>query len=152
MHEVTVERRVPMSADAAYGLVSDVTNMGRWSPETTSCKWIRGAGCPRPGARFRGRNRRGWFRWSTTCTVVDSDPGCRFSFDVRYGVLPLARWTYEFDPSGDECIVRETWVEHRPRWLIALDRVIFRIPDRGEHNRETMEETLRHLAEKGVTE
>ncbi|HEX4863735.1 MAG TPA: SRPBCC family protein [Acidimicrobiales bacterium] len=147
MHEVSVERSVPLAADVAYRLVSDVTTMGRWSPETTSCRWIRGARPATPGARFRGSNRRGWFRWTTTCTVVDSEPGRRFSFDVRYRVLPMARWTYEFEPTGERCMVRETWVEHRPRWLIALDPVIFGIADRAQHNRETMEKTLERLAE-----
>lgn len=151
MHEVTVERSVPLTADVAYRLVSDVTNMGRWSPETTSCRWIGGAARAASGARFRGSNRRGSFRWTTTCTVVDSEPGRRFSFDVRYGVLPMARWTYEFESSSEECTVRETWIEHRPRWLIALDRVIFGIADRAEHNRQTMQQTLERLAEAQIT-
>lgn len=151
MHEVTVERSVPLSADVAYRLVSDVTNMGKWSPETTSCRWIGGATRAASGARFRGSNRRGRFRWTTTCTVVDSEPGHRFSFDVRYGILPMARWTYEFDSSSEQCTVRETWVEHRPRWLITLDAVIFGIADRAEHNRQTMKHTLDRLAEARVT-
>lgn len=147
MNEVSVERTVQGPAEAAYGLVSDVTNMGRWSPETTSCRWIGGAGRAAPGARFRGRNRRGWLRWTTTCTVVEAEPGRRFSFDVRFTVLPMARWTYDFRSTGDTCTVRESWAEHRPRWLIPLDRLFFGIRERGEHNRGTMEKTLERLGE-----
>lgn len=43
-----------------WDLVSDVRNMGRWSPETFSTRWLRGAMLPEPGARFRGWNRWHW--------------------------------------------------------------------------------------------
>jgi hypothetical protein len=51
--------------DAVYTVVSDVTRMGEWSPETTKCEWIDGATGPAAGARFKGSNKRGFVRWST---------------------------------------------------------------------------------------
>ena len=67
-----------------WGLVSDVTRIGRYSPETFGAEWIEGATGPALGARFRGhvnRNRRG-IKYSTSCTVTACDPGKTFSFGV----------------------------------------------------------------------
>jgi hypothetical protein len=36
----------------------------------------------------KGHNRNGIYRWSTTCTVTDAQPGRVFAFDVRYLGLP----------------------------------------------------------------
>jgi uncharacterized protein YndB with AHSA1/START domain len=146
-HDVTVEGRVNVPPERAYAAVSDVTRMGEWSPETTSCRWLGTSSGPVAGARFRGANRKGWRRWSTTCSVVVADPGARFAFDVMFGPIPMARWVYEFAPDAGAggCVVRESWTEKRPRWLIRLDPKIMGVPDRAEHNRATMEITLERL-------
>ena len=146
-HDVTVEARVSVPAARAYDAVSDVTRMGEWSPETTSCRWLGRSSGPVPGARFRGANRRGWRRWSTTCTVVAAEPGARFAFEVRLGPIPMAQWVYEFVHHSDAagCVVRESWTEYRPGWLIRLDPKIMGVPDRAEHNRASMTTTLERL-------
>ncbi|MHB1487350.1 MAG: SRPBCC family protein [Acidimicrobiales bacterium] len=146
MTDVTVEELVAASPKAAYELVSDVTRMGQWSPETTSCRWLDGGTGPAVGARFRGSNRKGWQRWTTTCTVVAADPGTRFTFDVRYGPLPISRWTYEFIANDSGCRIRESWTDQRPGWLSRLDPTVMGIRDRSQHNRETMQATLAQLA------
>ena len=56
---------IDASAEHVYGLVSDISNMSRWSPETFKTQWLRGATGPQVGARFRGWNRDGWVRWPT---------------------------------------------------------------------------------------
>ncbi|HLI72536.1 MAG TPA: SRPBCC family protein [Acidimicrobiales bacterium] len=142
---VKVEKSVAASPESVYDLVSDVTRMGEWSPETTSCRWLGGVAAPVVGARFRGSNRRGWRRWSTTCTVAAADRGRRFAFDVAFGPLPIARWTYEFAAEGDGCRVTESFVDRRPSWMVMMDPTIMGIGDRGQHNRETMEATLASL-------
>jgi hypothetical protein len=53
-----------------WRVVSDVTRIGEWSHECHSARWLGGARAPAPGARFRGRNRAGWLRWSRTAEVV----------------------------------------------------------------------------------
>jgi hypothetical protein len=143
--QVRVEARIDADPVALYELVSDVTNMGRWSPETTSCKWIGGADGPAVGACFRGANRDGWRRWSTRCTVTAADPGRRFAFDVDLGPIPVARWTYDFEPDGDGCRVTETWDDRRIRRLFAFSAVLMGVPDREAHNRAGMEQTLAAL-------
>ena len=40
MPEISVEEDIEASPEKLYELVSDVTRMGDWSPETTSCRWL----------------------------------------------------------------------------------------------------------------
>jgi hypothetical protein len=83
MSEVRVTAEVHADAGVVHRLVSDVTRMGEWSPETTSCRWLTDAG-PRVGARFRSTNRYGFRRWSTPCTVTAAVEGRR-AFSVGWG-------------------------------------------------------------------
>ena len=147
--DVTVEEVIAAPAQMLYDLVSDVTRMGEWSPETTSCRWVRGATGPRVGARFRGSNRNGWRRWSTSCTVVSAEPGARFSFDVDLPGLRVSRWTYEFLPEGQGTRVRESWTDLRPRWMDRLGKVVRGVSDTKAHNRAGMEATLAALRRHG---
>ena len=48
MPDVTVEEKIQAAPLSLYELVSNVTNMGRWSPETTACRWLGGATGPAP--------------------------------------------------------------------------------------------------------
>jgi hypothetical protein len=164
--DVEVKRRMRSSTETVYGLVSDVTRMGDWSPETTSCRWVGGARGPVVGAKFRGTNRFRWMRWTTTCTVVAADAGKRFAFDVAEGPIPVSRWSFDFVPEtgsgaagGDEgghgageaageplCTVTESWTDARPRWFARIVGTAMGIPNRAAHNRRTMEATLDALA------
>ena len=149
--EVTISRVIAASPAALYDLVSDITQMGRWSPETTRCHWVGGASGPSEGARFRGRNRWGPYRWTTACRVLAASPGSHFAFGVRHFGIPMARWDYLFEPEGEGCRITESWVDQRPTWVSRLDPVLFRIDDRGHHNRHTMEMTLDRLADHVAT-
>ncbi len=142
-----VEVAADIAADAArvWGLVSDVTRMGSWSPETTSCRWLGGADGPAVGARFRGSNRKGMRRWSTTCTITDARPGQIFAFDVDYGGLPISRWAYEFQPTADGTHVVESWTDRRPGWMRLMAIPVMGVADRHGHNRRGMEKTLHNL-------
>ena len=80
---VTVHIAAP--AELVWDLVSDVTRIGEFSPETFEAQWLDGASGPQAGARFRGhvrRSGRGPVYW-TTCTVTASEPGREFAFAVR---------------------------------------------------------------------
>jgi hypothetical protein len=146
MSEVTVNRVVATTADQLYALVSEVTAMGRWSPETTGCRWLGSATGPAIGARFRGNNRQGWRRWSTICTVTAAEPGRTFAFEVDFGPLPISRWRYDFEPGDDGCLVTETWTDRRPPWMIRVSPVVMGVKDRAGHNRAGMDTTLANLA------
>ena len=143
--DVTVEEVIAAPAQLLYDLVSEVTRMGEWSPETTSCRWVGGATGPRMGARFRGSNRNGWRRWSTSCTVVAAAPGSLFSFEVDLARLPISRWTYQFLPEGQGSRLRESWTDRRAGWMDRFEKPVRGITDTPAHNRAGMEATLAAL-------
>jgi hemerythrin-like domain-containing protein len=67
---VTVEAEI----DAVWAVVRDVTRVGAWSHECVGAEWLGGSSAPVPGARFRGRNRAGIFRWGRVCEIISADP------------------------------------------------------------------------------
>jgi hypothetical protein len=144
---VTVEREIQAPADELWAMVSDVTRMGEWSPEATGAKWLKGATGPAVGARFTGRNRAGWRRWSTVGEIVECDPGSAFAFDVSAGPFKVARWSYRFEPTAGGTRVVEQWDDERTSSLMAvIGKVASGVGDRASHNRAGMEQTLENLA------
>jgi Polyketide cyclase / dehydrase and lipid transport len=143
---VSVEREVAAPADTAWAMVSDVTRMGQWSPEAVGSRWLGEASGPAVGARFRGRNRRGWRRWSTTARVVECEQGRTFAFDVSSIGLKVARWGYRFEPTSSGCRVEERWEDHRGVLIKAIGRLAIGVSDRAAHNRQGMTQTLERLA------
>ena len=142
--EVTTAMAAP--ADRIYDLVADVTRMGEWSPETTSCRWLGGASEAAVGARFKGTNQNGAKRWSTTCRVVAAERGKRFAFDVRAAGMPIARWAYDLAAeAGGGTNVTESFEDRRPGFVKPFGQLVSGIGERNEHNRTTMSETLRRL-------
>lgn len=95
-----------------WELVSDVTRIGEFSPETFEARWLGGATGPQAGARFRGhvrRNGRGPVYW-TTCKVTASEPGREFAFAVHGpGEVVVNTWRYQLTPSGDGTDVTESF-------------------------------------------
>ena len=146
MADVEVTAAVRAEPSVVYDLISDVTRMGSWSPETTSCRWLGDATGPTVGARFRGSNRHGpLLRWTTTCTVTAAVPGRRFAFDVDFAGVPIARWAYDLEPSATGCIVTESWEDRRVRALRVASVPIMGVADRAGHNRRGMQATLTAL-------
>src|SRR5471032_2315066 len=94
-----------------WRLVSDVTGISRYSPETFEAEWLDGATGPAVGARFRGhvkRNGRGPTYW-TTCTVVECVPDRIFAFAVGSSDKPMNVWRYQLDATGDGTDVTESF-------------------------------------------
>jgi hypothetical protein len=111
-----VSLHVDASPEALYALVTDVAGMGRLSPECTGGRWLAGATGPAVGARFKGHNKRGIVRWSTTNEVVAADPAREFAFETQQSGT---RWTYRFEPDGSGTLVTEARAAFRSRPLIA---------------------------------
>lgn len=65
---------VDADVDAVWDVVRDVTRVGEWSHECVGAEWIGEHTSAVPGARFRGRNRAGLFRWGRVCEIVSADP------------------------------------------------------------------------------
>jgi hypothetical protein len=143
--QVAVSTDIRADAGQLYDMVSELTQMGKWSPENTGGRWIGGASGPAVGARFRGSNRSGWRRWSTTSQVTEADDGKRFVFRVKFAAVPIAEWAYDFKGAGGATTVTETWTDLRPMWMAKASGPIMGVPDRPEHNRKNIEATLEAL-------
>lgn len=90
-------------AERVWLLISDVTQIGRFSPETFEAEWLDDVTAATEGARFRGhvkRNEKGPVYW-TECTVVTCEPGREFAFAVRSRPFGL--------PIAARSTVRLTW-------------------------------------------
>jgi uncharacterized protein YndB with AHSA1/START domain len=144
MHdEVTVHMAAP--AATIWALVSDVTRIGSYSPETFEAEWLDGATGPAVGARFRGhvkRNGKGPVYW-TTCTVLDCVPDKEFAFGVGSPDKPLNVWRYRLEPSGSGTDVTESFALSKT----ALLRLYWAVLGwaRGPTNRNGMRTTLERI-------
>lgn len=97
--------------ERVWELVSDVTRIGEFSPETFEAEWLDGATGPEVGARFRGhvkRNGKGPIYW-TACTVTACEPGREFAFGVGAPGKPMNTWRYELRPAGSGTEVTESF-------------------------------------------
>jgi uncharacterized protein YndB with AHSA1/START domain len=146
MSDVQVERKIAAAPEAVWALVSDVTRMGEWSPETVGCAWVGDQKQPVVGARFKGRNQSGWRKWSTVCKVVEAEPGKSFVFEVKGGPVDVSLWEYRFEPADGGTRVTESWTDRRPKLMELISRPLMGVSDRASHNRETMQATLERLA------
>jgi uncharacterized protein YndB with AHSA1/START domain len=142
--------RVLAPPERVWSLVSDVTRMGEWSPETFSAEWIDGASGPAAGARFKGRNQRDGKgpKWSTRCTVTECEPGREFTFVVGKADKPVTRWSYRLAPSDGGTDVTESFESIRygffwkllapeekrqPQLERGLERTLANLKTRAEH-------------------
>ncbi len=143
-HEVEVV--VDSPATIVYDLLADISRMAQWSPEVTSCHWVRGASVAQPGARFRGWSRKGWRRWSTLSVVTVAERGSVFEWRVSFVGRPVATWRYAMIPNN-ECstTVRETVLDERGAVLRRVSPFITGSKDRRHRNDETMNVTLERL-------
>ena len=120
---VTVHMRAP--ADRVWDLVSDVTRIGEFSPETFEAEWVDGATGPEVGARFRGHVRRngvGPVYW-TSCKVTSCVPGQDFGFAVYSAGQRANNWRYELvERDGGTDVTESYRLEPTPAlqayWLV----------------------------------
>ncbi|OBI12416.1 polyketide cyclase [Mycobacterium sp. E2462] len=130
--------------DAVYGLITDLPTLASLAEEAEAMTWRKGDAVT-PGAVFSGRNRNGWRRWSTTCTVTDAEPGRLFAFDVRHTVVPVARWQYDIVAADGGCLVTESTWDRRPAWFRSIAGRATGTPDRAAVNTEHIRLTLQRL-------
>jgi|SRR4051794_17812739 uncharacterized protein YndB with AHSA1/START domain len=145
MHDaVTVHIDAP--PEKVWELVSDVTQIGRFSPETFEAQWIDGATGPAVGARFRGhvkRNGKGPVYW-TSCTVTACEPGRAFAFGVGApDKTPLNVWAYELTAVNGGTDVTESFQLADAWWLRLYWSLLGWA--RGKRNRNDMRTTLERM-------
>jgi hypothetical protein len=141
---------VSAQPDAVYALISDVTRMGEWSPETRSCEWLDGASGPAVRARFRGTNKRK-LSWKTTATITAADPAHEFAFAIGKDAPddPATTWRYRFKAAGDGTDVTESFEINEPpgaigKWLAKLATGVS-WDQRPADMEQGMRQTLEHL-------
>ncbi|WKX68874.1 SRPBCC family protein [Streptomyces sp. XD-27] len=129
-----------------YRVISDPPTMIRFAEEAHRARWLGGAEAPAVGARFRGYNRNGLRRWSTTCRVTDADPGRRFAYEVAAALgIPISRWQYDIEPTADGCTVTETTWLRVPLWFVPVAILVTGVRDRAGTNNANITTTLHRL-------
>ena len=92
---------VRASADQVYAVISDVTPIPEWSPETRRAEWL-------APDRFRAWNSRRLGRWRTVANVVEAWPEHKFSFVVQALGGDWTQWTYLIEPGSTAGTTRLT--------------------------------------------
>jgi uncharacterized protein YndB with AHSA1/START domain len=144
----TVERRIDAPVDAVFAVVSDPVAVAALSPELHHVRWLDDPSDDPVGARFRGSNRHGPFRWTTTATVTAADAGRRFAYDVTALGAPISTWSFELEPDGAGTFVRQSTTDRRAVWLRLTAALTTGVRDRADHNRRGMEATLDRLQQR----
>jgi uncharacterized protein YndB with AHSA1/START domain len=141
---VTIHMSAP--PERIFELVSDVTKIGRYSPETFEAEWLDGATGPAVGVRFRGhvkRNQKGPTYWAT-CVITECEPNRAFGFTVGSSVEKgLNNWRYGLEASGTGTDVTESF---RLKDVLPM-KVYWALLGwaRGKTNRDGMRTTLERM-------
>lgn len=141
----SVTVRMAAAPEVVWDIVSDVTRIGEFSPETFEAAWIGGATGPAVGARFKGhvkRNGVGPVYW-TVCEITDLTPGEHFEFAVLVSGETINRWGYRLTPVEDGTEVTE-YFSLKPS---AFTRVYWALLGklRGRTNERGMRQTLERI-------
>jgi uncharacterized protein YndB with AHSA1/START domain len=143
-----IEESIDIEAppERLYGMVSDLSRMGEWSPENHGGKWVGSATGPTEGARFKGRNRNGWRRWSTVATIVVANPPKEVAWESKALGMKVAFWRYRFEPNGHGgTTVTESTEDRRGRAMHFIGRTASGVADRAAANKKNMRATLEQL-------
>ncbi|OBH57402.1 hypothetical protein A5682_10385 [Mycobacterium mantenii] len=147
---LTASTEVRASAEQLYAVVSDVTRIPEWSPETTRAKWL-------GPNRFQAWNRRRLGRWRTVADVVEAEPGHRFSFIVQAMGGDWTQWTYLIDPGSTIGTTRLTetfrMCVRLPFGAVAFEHLFLFVRDRRgdlQKNLDVSVDRIRGIVEAGV--
>ncbi|MEZ5091030.1 MAG: SRPBCC family protein [Micropruina sp.] len=98
--QAEIEIDAPVSK--VWGLISDLNNMPRWSPQ---CRLMKALGPVRPGTLTLNLNRRNNLFWPTTSRIVEVIPERKLAFRVP---INNSVWSYELEPTATGTRVVET--------------------------------------------
>lgn len=126
--------------EAVYDLVSDLTRMGEWSPESVGGSWKDG-GTGRVGDWFEGHNRAGEREWTRESEVAVADRARDFTFVVGGVEANRTWWSYELEPTATGTRLTERWwiANKSPALLEATDE---QFQARVDMTRGSIEATL----------
>ncbi|MEU5771511.1 SRPBCC family protein [Streptomyces asoensis] len=127
-----------------YDLISDVSGIGRWSPNADDVAFDPQDG-PRAGAWFSGRNRKDGREWTSRSQIVRADPGTAFGFVVGGAENGIVHWEWTLTPRGRGTVVQQSWR------LLRLDPVLGTtrtdLDALGRYMSDSVETTLTALAQ-----
>jgi hypothetical protein len=112
---------VDADPDAVWDVVRDPTRVGEWSHECVGNAWLGGATAATPGARFRGRNKQGMFRWGRTCEIVTARP-----YELVWRTVPTAlypdstEWTIRLHRAGSATRIEQSFTVLRAPKVLAV--------------------------------
>lgn len=140
-HQESVTVRA--SAETLYGLVSDITRTGEWSPVCTSCWWDDEDSAGQVGAWFTGRNELPHRTWETRSQVVAAERGREFAWVVGGSFV---RWGFTMTPADTGTTLTESW-EFLPAGIAMFeekfgDRASVQITDRTQQALDGIPKTL----------
>ncbi|WP_396906522.1 SRPBCC family protein [Mycolicibacterium phlei] len=98
--QADIEINAPV--DKVWGLISDLSNMPKWSPQ---CRRMKLLGPLQPGTRTINFNRRGLLFWPTTCRITEVVPQKKLAFRVNENGTV---WSYELESTESGTRVVET--------------------------------------------
>lgn len=141
-HEASIEIAAP--AEALYEMVSDITRMGEWSPESTGGRWAAGA-TGAVGDWFTGQNRAAERVWERDCQVAAADHGRDFTFVTGGLEQSWTWWSYEFEPTSDESttVTERWWIVNKSPAMAAATPEQFE--GRAAYTLQMIETTLASL-------
>jgi uncharacterized protein YndB with AHSA1/START domain len=128
-----------------WALVSDVTRIGEFSPETFEGKWTGGSTEPEVGATFAGHVRRngvGPTYWSP-CRVTRCEPEEVFEFAVGLDTISLNNWGYRLEPRDGGTLVTE-YFRLEPAFYMRVYWALLGA-GRGRTNERGMRTTLERM-------
>ncbi len=142
--------QINCSPSELFDLVSEISNIPRWSPECTAATWLGGASGPAVGAKFRGWNRRRALRWFTVSRVSALRPDEEFSFITMVPVWgDFVEWTYEIAPGDapDSCTLTQRFTMQRdlPLPLKKLEEYGMGVKDRHSDLTENLEACVQRI-------
>jgi uncharacterized protein YndB with AHSA1/START domain len=152
MGEVSIGIEAP--PETVWDLLADVERMGEWSPECYQVRWLDGATSPaQPGARFKGSNRSGRWKWSMTCAIQTAKRPEEISWSTVRGGKEIVRWTYRLQRGERGTEVTESFQAISwPLDVRFFEDVVFR--HRNEDREAAMVTTLQRIkatAEKALS-
>ena len=141
--EVSLHMDAP--PEKVWALVSDVTRIGEFSPETFEAKWTRGSTGPEVGASFTGHVKRNGVG-PTTGRPARSPSACRTRSSSSRSAPTTStvnNWGYRLEPDGDGTKVTEYFRLEPTLPLRALLAVLGHL--RGRTNEKGMRTTLERM-------
>jgi hypothetical protein len=150
VRRVQMENSVAVTVDAdidkVWHVVCDVNRVGEWSHECVGAAWLGDSTSATPGARFRGRNRAGVFRWGRVCEIVSAVP-----YELTWRTVPTtlypdsSEWRIALEAvDAGTTISQHFRVLHAPKALSVLDALL--IPNHRDRTSALIED-LKRLGE-----